>query len=60
MLTTEFTPAEALQVVRAMNKCSAPGPDGFGPSFYGATWSKVAPQVMDFLHSFQGRTVDLE
>jgi hypothetical protein len=29
-LTEDFTATEALQAVRSMNRCSAPGPDGFG------------------------------
>ena len=35
-LTEPFTAAEALKSIRSMNRCSAPGPDGFGPSFYAA------------------------
>ena len=32
-LTEAFSESEALQAVRSMNWCSAPGPDGFGPEF---------------------------
>jgi hypothetical protein len=39
-LTAAFTLAEALQAVRAMNKNSAPGPDGFGPSFHATAWDQ--------------------
>jgi hypothetical protein len=59
-LTAEFTTQEALQAVRAMNKCSVPGPDGFGPGFYYAAWPTVKVQVMRFLQSFYKNEVDLE
>ena len=42
-LTAEFTEAEAWSAVRSMNGGSAPGPDGFGPSFYRAAWNTVKP-----------------
>lgn len=53
VLTAEFTDLEALQVVRAMNKGSAPGPDGFGPN-------PVKTQVIEFLRSFHQNAVELE
>ena len=59
-LTTEFTEAEAWSAVRSMNGGSAPGPDGFGPSFYRATWPTVKAQVMQFLASFHQGNVQLE
>lgn len=37
-LTVPFTDQEAQAAIRSMNKSSSPGPDGFGPSFYAATW----------------------
>ncbi|CAO2153322.1 unnamed protein product [Urochloa humidicola] len=43
-----------------MNANSAPGPDGFGPSFYRASWATVEPAVMDFLAAFQHGEADLE
>ena len=43
-----------------MNKCSAPGPDGFGPSFYAATWDSIKADVMRFLHSFHTGSVQLD
>ena len=59
-LTEPFTAAEALQSIRSMNRCSAPGPDGFGPSFYAAAWSTVEAEVMDFLHAFYDGSAQLE
>ncbi|CAN6218601.1 unnamed protein product [Urochloa humidicola] len=59
-LTADFTAAEALLVVRGMNVSSAPGPDGFGPSFYRAAWATVKPAVMDFLAAFQRGEAELE
>ena len=42
-----------------MDRSSAPGPDGFGPSFYRAAWSSIKSQVMAFLQAFQQRQVQL-
>lgn len=46
--------------MRGMNGASAPGPDGFGPSFYKAAWPTVKCQVMAFLEAFHTGDVDLE
>jgi hypothetical protein len=43
-----------------MNQTSAPGPDGFGPSFYRAAWGTIKPQIMDLLHSFYQGNVQLK
>jgi hypothetical protein len=59
-LTVPFTEVEAKQALKSMNRCSAPGPDGFGPSFYSATWQTIGADVMDFLQSFQDDNVQLE
>jgi len=42
-----------------MDRNSAPGPDGFGPSFYKAAWQTVKPQLMDLLVNFHSGNVDL-
>jgi len=55
-----FSAEEALRAVRDMNSSSAPGLDGFGPSFYRAAWSTVRPQIMEFLLAFYHGTADLE
>ncbi|CAN6162275.1 unnamed protein product [Urochloa humidicola] len=59
-LTRDFSAIEALQAVRTMNPTSAPGPDGFGPSFYKAAWNTIQPVVMHFLTAFQQGEVELE
>ena len=59
-LVEPFSSAEALVAVRGMNSNSAPGPDGFGPSFYKAAWPTVQDRVMAFLEAFHNQTVDLE
>lgn len=59
-LIAPFTEAEAHAAVKAMNSNSAPGPDGFGPSFYRHAWHFVKPTVMKFLDSFHGGVADLE
>ena len=46
--------------VKSMNRCSALGPDGFGPSFYTATWGTVSEDGMQFLKDFQDDNVDME
>jgi hypothetical protein len=43
-----------------MNGNSAPNQDGFGPSFYMATWPTVKHQVMDLMHAFHQSSVQLE
>ena len=43
-----------------MNSCSAPGPDGFGPSFYKAAWGTIKDEVMQFLQGFFTGSADLK
>ena len=43
-----------------MNSNSAPGPDGFGPSFYGAAWDTIKDDVMALLHGFFDGSVQLD
>lgn len=45
-LMQPFTATEAHAAVRAMNRSSSPGPDGFGPAFYKAAWPTVSAAVM--------------
>lgn len=52
MLTLPFTEQKAVQAVKGMNRCSAPGPDGFGPGFYIAVWPTVKDDIMNFLSAF--------
>jgi len=59
-LVAPFTEPEARAAVRAMNRNSSPGPDGFGPSFYLAAWDTVAGAVMELAHAFHREEVELE
>ena len=59
-LTRPFSESEALEAVKAMNRDSAPGPDGFGPSFYKAVWSSIKKEIMCFLNAFHRGQVQME
>ncbi|CAN6300756.1 unnamed protein product [Urochloa humidicola] len=59
-LLAPFTEQEAHAAVRAMNRNSSPGPDGFGPSFYDAAWTTVAPSVLNMAAEFHAGTAELE
>lgn len=53
-----FSQEEILLALQAMNSNSAPGPDGFSPSFYRAAWNTIKEEVLQFsnrLHNFWGR-----
>lgn len=58
-LVAPFTAAEALHAVRSMNINSAPGPDGFGPAWYVATWDTVRLDIMKLLTAFHSNNVEL-
>jgi hypothetical protein len=58
-LMAPFTEAEAKSVVWGMDRNSAPGPDGFGPSFYKSAWLTVKSQVMQLLEKFHCGQLDL-
>jgi hypothetical protein len=57
MLTEPFTEEETKQALMAMNRNSAPGPDGFGPGFYRAAWATVKGQIMNFMTAFHQESV---
>jgi len=59
-LIAPFSELEAFEALKSMDRSSAPGPDGFGPSFYRAAWSSIKSQVMAFLQAFHQRQVQLE
>jgi len=56
----KFTATEALTAVRSMNRCSAPGPDGFGTGFYAAAWQTIQSEVLAFLDGFHSEDIDLQ
>jgi mannosylglycoprotein endo-beta-mannosidase len=43
-----------------MDSSSAPGPDGFGPSFYRAAWTSIKLEVMAFMSAFYHSQAQLE
>jgi hypothetical protein len=58
-LTRAFSKSKLKQAVMAMNPISAPGPDGFGPSFRIA-WPSVKDIVMQFADAFHAENAELE
>jgi hypothetical protein len=59
-LIAPFTEQETLAALKSMDRNSAPGPDGFGPSFYRAAWNSIKQEVMAFLSAFHAGQADLE
>ncbi|WVZ92388.1 hypothetical protein U9M48_038459 [Paspalum notatum var. saurae] len=59
-LDQPFTEQEAWAAVRGMKHDSAPGPDGFGPAFYKASWQEVKPDIMQMLNAFHEGSIELE
>lgn len=46
--------------MKGMNRVSAPGPDGFGSSFYSAAWQMVSRDFMQFLDAFHADVVQMD
>ena len=59
-LTAPFTEQETLEALKSMDRRNAPGPDGFGPSFYRAAWGVIKQDVMMFMSAFHQRQLQLE
>jgi len=59
-LTRAFSESELKQAVWDMNPISAPGPDGFGPSFFKIAWPSVKQTVLHFANAFHAETAELE
>ena len=55
-----FTATEAHAAVRAMNRSTSPGSDGFGPAFYKAAWPTVSAAVMKLAWEFQSGEAELK
>lgn len=55
-----FTIDEAKIALDGMDNYSAPGPDGFGPSFYKAVWNQIKPSIQRLLDEFFSHTAQLE
>jgi hypothetical protein len=45
--------------IDGMDRASAPGPDGLGPSFFQAAWGTVATDVRRLFEDFHASVVDL-
>jgi hypothetical protein len=58
-LVAPFSEAEVQAVVDGLDRTSAPGPDGLGPSFYHAACATVGDDVMRLLRAFHAGEVDL-
>lgn len=58
-LTREFSEQELKQALWAMNGLSAPGPDGFGTSFFKVAWPSVKSSIMIFAEAFHAGVADL-
>jgi len=59
-LGSPFTSAEIRKAVHSMRSTASPGPDGFGPSFFKATWSVSFASMIDLFQGFHDHTADLE
>lgn len=59
-LNIPFTYDEIQKAIRHMHSNASPGPDGFGPSFFKATWSVTSQSIVDLCHAFYTHSADLE
>jgi hypothetical protein len=58
-LVAPFEPAEIKTAVFSMDRSSAPGPDGLGPSFYRAAWPTVALSMLRLFSAVHARNANL-
>jgi hypothetical protein len=58
-LVGPFAAQEIEDAVRGMDRSSAPGPDGLGPSFYRAGWAVVWPTLQCAFDAFFTCSLDL-
>jgi hypothetical protein len=58
-LVAPFGDDEIKAAVSGMDRSSAPGPDGLGPSFYHAAWGTIAPDLTNLFAGFHAMQVDL-
>jgi hypothetical protein len=58
-LAAPFDRKEIKDAIWGMDRASAPGPDGLGPSFYRAAWDFVAPDLDRLFTDFHVGTADL-
>jgi hypothetical protein len=57
-LMAPFGDDEVRAAVSGMDRSSAPGPDGLGPSFYHAAWDTIAPDLSNLFADFHVMQVD--
>jgi len=57
---TSSQPTNYLLPLFAMDTSSRPGPDGFGPALYIALSTETKEDLMSFVNSFHGGTLDLD
>jgi hypothetical protein len=58
-LVAPFGGDEIRATISGMDRLSAPGPNGLGPSFYHAAWDTVAPDLFNLFVGFHAKQVDL-
>ena len=58
-LVAPFSRSEVREAVFALDRTSAPGPDGLGPAFYQAAWAVVADDLIALFDAVHARTVRL-
>ena len=59
-LVAPFEHAEVKAAVHALDRTSAPGPDGLGPAFYQAAWGVVAPDLLRLFDEFHNGVTALD
>lgn len=59
-LDAAFERAEIHQAFRRMHPTASPGPDGFGPLFFKASWNTISPDIYALFYSFHSHTTELE
>jgi hypothetical protein len=58
-LAVPFDEKEVKAAVNGMDRASAPGPDGLGPSFYRAAWPTVKPAMLCLFSAVHALNADL-
>jgi hypothetical protein len=59
-LVAPFELAEIKAALGGMDRSSAPGPDGLGPSFYRTAWDHVSPDLARLFDGFHAGEVELD
>jgi hypothetical protein len=58
-LAAPFEEKEVKSAIDGMNRASAPGPDGLGPSFYRAAWPTVKPTMLRLFSAVHASNANL-